>query len=563
LKKKEKEKERSLAKSKKDEKEKERLKKEKEKLFSSLSSELKELSSLPAAIKVKVSNIYDFIGQRIVIRGWAAKIRQQGLSTMFVALRDGSIRERHYAALATPDGEKKGEAKMEKYERVVIPTSLVTTMVQCVLTGECSRTLEAKTISRECYLEIKGRVKSVFMSASTTASAGKSTETATLASTAGEDIEIVVDYWKQLGASDKDISARYNSKSSVQQLADERPLVLREERQTLIFKVMGKLAQSIRTFMDEKDVSEVFPPILGEMEVEGSETLMRVDYFDKKNVTLSQSGQLYLQMALRMLSSVYVIARSFRAEKSRSRRHQTEFDHFEAEMITDLPELLNFIEELVCYVSRFLLDKCGPIVKQFNPDFKVPQRPFPKMTYHEAIKYCGEHGIMRQQPRTASADGEEKDEREDHEKPYDLVPIVEGDDLVESVERQIVDKVGTPLFLTKFRKCDKAFYVKEEEGKEEEEKEPLSQSADLLMPGVGETFGSGIREDSYEKIVAACKQKGLTGPQYSWFCELNKYGSVQTGGFGMGMQRFMCWVLKLPHIRDVTMLERTITRVSP
>lgn len=265
-------------------------------------------------------------------------------------------------------------------------------------------------------------------------------------------------------------------------------------------------------------------------------------------------------MMLRSVGDCFTIARSFRAERSRTRRHQCEFDHAEAEMVITFEKLLDYIEEMVCYIAQFLLDHCGPIILQFNPDFKVPKRPFVRMTYHEAIKYCQEHGIQRPVPREEKLpEGVEVDDsKEDHEKPMDFVDVKENDDLVEFCERKIVDKIGAPVFLIKFRKCDKAFYVKACP-----EDPTLCQSADLLMPSVGETFGSGIREDNYEKIRAACVEHGLTGPQYDWFCELCKYGTVQTGGFGMGMQRFMCWVLKLDHIRSSTALERTIKRVSP
>lgn len=208
--------------------------------------ELKESPDLPAPIVVKISTVAGHVGKRVVMRGWACKMRNQGSATMFVELRDGSV------ATLPPSSTSSTSSSAPTLETKTAGKRLVTTTVQCVLAGPCSQCVDAKIMARESYLEVKGQVKET--------------------SSRDDGIEILVDYWQVLGSSHADIATRYNSTSTVEQLADQRPLCLREEKQTLIFKVKAKLATAIRSFLDFKGSTEVFMPQLGEMEVEGSST---------------------------------------------------------------------------------------------------------------------------------------------------------------------------------------------------------------------------------------------------------------------------------------------------
>lgn len=472
--------------------------------------ELKEpvdLSSLPL---IKVQTARSHIGRRIVMRGRVDSMKKQG-SMMFLHIIDGSI-----------------DMGTDVYKPTV--------KIQVVLSGPCAKVDYALTLTHQSRIMVSGEIKSAVCPRT-----GKSKTTS--------GIELLADYWKVESLAASGFSSLFNKSSSVDQLASMRDLVLRGEDEIFMVKVFDCVMHAFRKFQRSKGGVEVSPPLLNKMACEGTDSLMEVGYFGEKGVYLTQSQQLYLEMLVPAMGHVYCMQQSFRAEKSRTRRHQTEFLHAEAESSEwrTLDELMDHVEEMICFMVQYALDKLGPLVRHFNEGIRVPTRPFKRMTYHEAIAFCNEKGILRE---VVDSDTESKTGA--------TVPFVVGDDLNEATERKIVDMVGQPVFLTHFRTVDKAFYTKRDP------KDPsITWSADLLMPGVGEIVGSGSRISSYDELKKSMEDSKLDPSAYRAYLDLRKYGTTCSAGFGAGIQRFMMYLLAAPHIRDVTLFERTPTRVTP
>eukprot|EP00455_Lapot_gusevi_P021517 TRINITY_DN2255_c0_g1_i4.p1 TRINITY_DN2255_c0_g1~~TRINITY_DN2255_c0_g1_i4.p1 ORF type:complete len:233 (-),score=78.30 TRINITY_DN2255_c0_g1_i4:102-800(-) len=230
---------------------------------------------------------------------------------------------------------------------------------------------------------------------------------------------------------------------------------------------------------------------------------------------------------------------SFRAEKSRTRRHLSEYTHLEAEMaFLSFDDLLNLLEDMVVSVAERLVARAGDLLKSVNPDFVPPQKPFLRMNYADAIKFCNDNDIYKDE------------ETKEH--------FVLGDDIPEMPERKMTDMIGRPIFLCRFPVHQKPFYMQrcpEDEG--------FTESVDLLMPGVGEIIGGSMRCWDYAKLKAAFQHEGLDDSTYYWYTDLRKIGSCPHGGFGLGVERYLCWILNQNHIRDVCLYPRYIGRCHP
>jgi asparaginyl-tRNA synthetase len=456
-------------------------------------AELKDRSDLPAPMVVQVRSVHKHVGKRVSITGWVSKMRHQGASVMFVALRDGTFDKRLGA------GGK-----------------LFTTTVQCVFTSPCSQTKDAKTMVRESFAQVKGTVHK-----------------------GDGGVEILVDYWQMLGASDVDIEGRFNDDSHEDVLSRERALVLRREEPMAYLKAMATLVEGIRAWWKEMKSIEVFPPQISKMQVEGGATLMKIDYFGETGY-MTQSQQLYLELALRSLGDVHCIQDSFRGELSRTRRHQSEFLHAEAEMKITYEGLLVYLPKMICFLCEWMLRHEKEIVLTMNPSFKVPSLPFKQMTYVQGIAFCVEHGILFEMK-----DPEGKEESK-------FRPMVLGDDIAEASELKMLAIVGEPICLIRFPSKDKAFYTRACP-----EDPEYSESVDVLLPTVGEVVGAGVRKEKHADLLAACIKEGFKLEDYKWYLETRKYGGVLTGGWGMGLQRMLMYILGARHIRDVTMIPRT------
>jgi asparaginyl-tRNA synthetase len=272
--------------------------------------------------------------------------------------------------------------------------------------------------------------------------------------------------------------------------------------------------------------------------VEGGSTLFPLQYFDEK-AYMTQSSQLYLETAVPVLGKVFCCMPSYRAEKSRTRRHLSEYTHFEGELgFTTYVELLDLLEAMVVTVAEQTLGSHKDMLLHVHPKFAVPKRPFNRMNYADAVKYCNDNQIYK--------DEEKK------------TPFEFGDDIPEGPERKMTDQIGVPIFLCRFPTAMKPFYVKKDP-----KDDRVTESVDLLMPGVGEIIGGSMRSTSYDQLVAGFKKEGIDPKPYYWYADTRKFGASGTGGWGLGLERYLCWMLGLDHIRSVCLYPRHVGRAKP
>jgi asparaginyl-tRNA synthetase len=245
--------------------------------------------------------------------------------------------------------------------------------------------------------------------------------------------------------------------------------------------------------------TKVSPPALVQTQVEGGSTLFELDYYEEK-AYLTQSSQLYLETAIQSLGNVYCIEKSFRAEKSLTRRHLAEYTHVEAELdFISFEDLLEHLEEMISSVVEAVMEnkEVAGYIMELNPKFKVPTRPFRRMRYSDAIDW-----LNAQDPPILTDEG---------------LPHVFGDDIAEAAERKMTDIINLPIFLTHFPVEIKAFYMK---------KDPqdlrVTESVDVLMPGVGEIVGGSMRMEGYDELMEAYKRECISPKEYYWYTDQRK-----------------------------------------
>jgi asparaginyl-tRNA synthetase len=389
-----------------------------------------------------------------------------------------------------------------------------TGFIQCTLEKKHFKELEElEKLPVESVLEIEGVVKKE--------------------SRAPGGYEICCEKVKILSKAEEEfpIAKKYHGPSF---LLDHRHLWLRSRKMFLIMKIRAKILHYIREWFEQNGFTEFQAPIFTQAACEGGATLFPVKYFDK-TVYLTQSWQLYGEAAIFALGKTYTIAPSFRAEKSRTRKHLTEFWHVEAEMpFCGLEELIKTEEELVTYVCQKLAKECEKELKELGRDVKdllKVKPPFPRITYAQAIEILEKDGLKGR----------------------------EGKDLGVDEEKALAKHFDVPFFITHFPKSLKAFYHKPDP------KDPsVTLSVDLLAPeGYGEITGGGERITDKEELLRRIKEENLKPEEYKWYIDLRRWGSVQHAGFGLGLERFVMWVCKLKHIRDAIPFPRLINRVYP
>lgn len=318
-------------------------------------------------------------------------------------------------------------------------------------------------------------------------------------------------------------------------LMKHRHLWLRSSRQHAILKIRDELIYAIRSFFHERKFILVDAPILTGAIGETATTLFETQYFDKGKAYLAQTGQLYNEAACMAFGKIFCFGPTFRAEESKTRRHLTEFWQVEAEMAYyEQEDNLKLQEELVEYVVKWILEKCRKELELLERDLsglgKI-EAPFPRISYDEAIELL-------------------KKEGSDIEWGKDLG----GDD--ETILSRMYEK---PVFVCNYPKKARAFYMKPHP-----EREDLVLCADLLAPeGYGEIVGGSQRNDDYDSLVERIKKEELPLDAYGWYLDLRKYGSVPHSGFGMGIERILTWICKLPHIRESIPFPREIYRLYP
>jgi asparaginyl-tRNA synthetase len=321
----------------------------------------------------------------------------------------------------------------------------------------------------------------------------------------------------------------------VDYLLDNRHLWIRSPKYSKIFKIKHTVLKAGREYFINHGYWEVTPPIITASACEGGATLFPVDYFGSK-AYLSQSAQLYLEALIYVLEKVFSLTPSFRAEKSRTRRHLAEYWHLEPEaawyhmddMMRDAEGLVSYIVERVLEERRSELVDLGRDIEKLK---KALNTPYPRVKYDEAIEILQKKGLN----------------------------IEWGDDLGADEERVLTMEFDTPIHLTHFPKNIKSFYMKIDRSRPE-----VVLGFDVLAPeGYGEIIGGGEREDDYNTLYQRLVEQGLNPEDYKWYLDLRKYGSVPHSGFGLGIERVVMWITGLDHIRETIPFPRFRERVYP
>ncbi|HAZ29078.1 MAG TPA: asparagine--tRNA ligase [Candidatus Magasanikbacteria bacterium] len=318
-------------------------------------------------------------------------------------------------------------------------------------------------------------------------------------------------------------------------LLDHRHLWLRSKKQWAIQRVRDVVIQAVYDFYHEQGFIKIDTPIITPNACEGATTLFAIEYFDEGEVYLSQSGQLYLEAAIMSVGRAFDFGPTFRAEKSKTKRHLTEFWMMDAEAaFVEHEESMAIQEAMLCFIVTRCLETC-------RMEFELLERPigplekikpsFPRLTYADAIQKLRELGS----------------------------DIQFGEDLGNDDEGLLTKDSDLPVFIHKWPKSIKPFYMKQDP-----ENPDLVLNNDLIgIEGSGELIGGSEREDNYEKLKAAIEKEGLKGPEYQWYLDLRKYGSVPHSGFGLGLERTVGWICGVEHIRETIPFPRLINRVRP
>ena len=319
-------------------------------------------------------------------------------------------------------------------------------------------------------------------------------------------------------------------------LLDNRHLWLRSRRMTAILKIRSTVFGAIHEFFRSNGFYESQSPSFTPNACEGGSTLFKVDYFGKP-MYLTQSWQLYAESVIFALEKIYCIAPSFRAERSKTSRHLTEYWHAEVEAAwLHFTDLMDLAENLIKHIVKTVIEKNTEDLKILERDIEKLKptltKKFPRITYDEALKLLEEKQDMK---------------------------VKWGKDLRTIEEEKLVNLFDTPIFVTQYPKEIKAFYMLEDPNNPK-----VVLGFDCLAPeGYGEVIGGSERESIPEKIEQRLKQQGEKPENYSWYLELRKFGSVPHSGFGMGVERIIAWVCKLDNIKDAIAFPRTMVRYTP
>ncbi|MFZ6032987.1 MAG: asparagine--tRNA ligase [Melioribacter sp.] len=318
-------------------------------------------------------------------------------------------------------------------------------------------------------------------------------------------------------------------------LIDHRHLWVRSKKQVAILKIRHRVVKAIRDFFDSHGFTLFDAPIITPNACEGTSTLFEMDYFDLGKAYLTQSGQLYAESGALALGKVYTFGPTFRAEKSKTRRHLTEFWMVEPEMaFYDLNDNMDLAEEFLEYIVQTVLEDRKEELKELERDtskLEKVMRPFPRITYDEAVEILKKNGV----------------------------DFKWGDDFGGADETIISEQFDRPVMVHRYPAEVKAFYMKRDP-----ENPNLALAVDVLAPeGYGEIIGGSQREDDYYTLISRIKEHNLPQEFFEWYLDLRRYGSVPHSGFGLGLERTVSWICGLEHLREAIPFPRMIYRNTP
>jgi asparaginyl-tRNA synthetase len=321
----------------------------------------------------------------------------------------------------------------------------------------------------------------------------------------------------------------------VDYLMDRRHLWIRAERQTAILKVRHEIINAVRDFFNDQGFILADTPIFTPAACEGTSTLFPVEYFEHEKAYLTQSGQLYNEANAMALGKVYAFGPTFRAEKSKTRRHLTEFWMVEPEMAyADLNDVIALAEGLITSVVARVLDRRQKELKTLERNtskLEAVKAPFPRLHYDEAAKILLDKGL----------------------------PFVVGGDLGGTDETVLSEQFDRPVCVTHYPAAIKAFYMKPDPDAPDK-----ALCVDVLAPeGYGEIIGGGQRLDDLDLLLQRIKEHNLPQEAFEWYLDLRRYGSVPHGGFGMGIERCVSWICGLEHVRETIPYPRMLYRIYP
>jgi asparaginyl-tRNA synthetase len=323
-------------------------------------------------------------------------------------------------------------------------------------------------------------------------------------------------------------------------LMEHRHLWLRSPRQTAILRIRAEIIRAIRDYLDENGYVLTDPPILTPAACEGTSTLFPVEYFEEQ-AYLTQSGQLYAEATAMALGKVYSFGPTFRAEKSKTRRHLTEFWMVEPEVAyATLDEIMVLAEELVAFVVQRVLERRRDDLKVIGRDpapLEKVRTPFPRLSYDDAVKMLQEaHAAGKVETR-----------------------FEWGGDLGSPDETYLSSQFDRPVMVHRYPSVVKAFYMEPDPQRPE-----LALCVDMLAPeGYGEIIGGSQRIGSYELLLKRIREHQLPEDSFKWYLDLRKYGGVPHSGFGMGIERVVAWTCGLEHVRETIPFARTLYRLYP
>lgn len=332
-------------------------------------------------------------------------------------------------------------------------------------------------------------------------------------------------------------------------LMEHRHLWLRSTRQHAIMRVRGTIVKAIRDFFDGNGFLLMDSPILTPAACEGTSTLFETEYFDLGKAYLSQSGQLYAEASAMAQGKVYTFGPTFRAEKSKTRRHLTEFWMVEPEMaFFELNDDMDLAEDLVEYIVQTVLQTNMKELEALGRDvskLEAVKRPFHRMSYTEAVEWLNKNNVKlnKKQP-----DGTEIQ-----------VDFPWGEDFGAPQEEAIMQQFDKPCIIHRYPTEVKAFYMKRDP-----ENPKVALAMDMLAPeGAGEIIGGSQREDDFEALKERILSHDLPLESFEWFLDLRRYGTVPHSGFGLGLERTVKWITGAEHIREVIPYPRMIYRIQP